>query len=70
MQIVKKVLDVFTPQWYVKISVFSIFFLQPAINVLLNLIKKTEIDASSDKKKKKKEGDLLLRPIICVCNDQ
>ncbi|GFR79244.1 chromosome transmission fidelity protein 18-like protein [Elysia marginata] len=43
----------------------------PAINVLLNLIKKTDKDtATSDKKKKKKEGDLLLRPIICVCNDQ
>ncbi|KAK3690943.1 hypothetical protein RRG08_021640 [Elysia crispata] len=42
----------------------------PAINVLLNLIKRTDIDVSSDKKKKKKEGDLLLRPIICVCNDQ
>ncbi|RUS89835.1 hypothetical protein EGW08_002365 [Elysia chlorotica] len=42
----------------------------PAINVLLNLIKRTDMDASTDKKKKKKEGDLLLRPIICVCNDQ
>ncbi|GFO38310.1 chromosome transmission fidelity protein 18-like protein [Plakobranchus ocellatus] len=41
----------------------------PAINVLLNLIKRTDVDAASEKKKKKKE-ELLLRPIICVCNDQ
>ncbi|OWF51090.1 chromosome transmission fidelity protein 18 homolog [Mizuhopecten yessoensis] len=38
---------------------------QPAINMLLNLIKKTDEGSG-----KKKEGGILLRPIICICNDQ
>ncbi|XP_060063519.1 chromosome transmission fidelity protein 18 homolog [Ylistrum balloti] len=38
---------------------------QPAINFLLSLIKRTDENSS-----KKKEGDILLRPIICICNDQ
>ncbi|BFZ03156.1 hypothetical protein BsWGS_06195 [Bradybaena similaris] len=41
----------------------------PAINVLLNTIKKSENDASTASKKKKNVGTLM-RPIICVCNDQ
>ena len=40
---------------------------QPAINQLLNTIKKTE---KAEGSKKKKDGGLLRRPIICVCNDQ
>nr|XP_022313340.1 chromosome transmission fidelity protein 18 homolog [Crassostrea virginica] len=40
---------------------------QAAINVLLNFIKRT--DEPGMKKKKKDEG-ILLRPIICICNDQ
>ncbi|CAL1547262.1 unnamed protein product [Lymnaea stagnalis] len=39
----------------------------PAINVLLNTIKMTENETAGAKKKK---GHLLMRPIICVCNDQ
>lgn len=38
---------------------------QPAINMLLSLIKKTDEGNS-----KKKETGVLLRPIICICNDQ
>ncbi|ESP01463.1 hypothetical protein LOTGIDRAFT_230720 [Lottia gigantea] len=41
---------------------------QPAINILLNLIKRTDVPLLG--KKKKEEGDVLLRPIICICNDQ
>lgn len=40
---------------------------QPAINMLINLAKKTDEQAS---KKKKTDGGVLLRPIICICNDQ
>ncbi|XP_077980244.1 chromosome transmission fidelity protein 18 homolog [Glandiceps talaboti] len=48
----------------------------PAINVLLSLLKKR--DTGSDRpsipgapsKKKKKDQFMLLRPIICICNDQ
>ncbi|XP_071128877.1 chromosome transmission fidelity protein 18 homolog [Mytilus edulis] len=40
---------------------------QPAINMLINLTKKIEEQAT---KKKKKDGGVLLRPIICICNDQ
>ncbi|XP_012939837.1 chromosome transmission fidelity protein 18 homolog [Aplysia californica] len=39
----------------------------PAINTLLNTVKKSENEKTS---KKKKDKGLLLRPIICVCNDQ
>jgi len=39
----------------------------PAINTLLNMIRNTGKELNS---KKKKDGGLLLRPIICVCNDQ
>ncbi|XP_072043772.1 chromosome transmission fidelity protein 18 homolog [Amphiura filiformis] len=38
----------------------------PAINVLLNMIKC--IDGNPNSKKKKKQS-LLMRPIICICND-
>ncbi|XP_033750100.1 chromosome transmission fidelity protein 18 homolog [Pecten maximus] len=38
---------------------------QPAINMLLSLIKKTDEGSG-----KKKESGILLRPIICICNDQ
>ncbi|XP_056018073.1 chromosome transmission fidelity protein 18 homolog [Ostrea edulis] len=40
---------------------------QAAINVLLNFVKRS--DEAGTKKKKKDEG-ILLRPIICICNDQ
>jgi len=40
----------------------------PAINALMNMIKKSDKEQTTSKKKK--EGSLLLRPIICVCNDQ
>ncbi|XP_041363858.1 chromosome transmission fidelity protein 18 homolog [Gigantopelta aegis] len=39
---------------------------QAAINTLLALIRRTDQSTT----KKKNEGGLLLRPIICVCNDQ
>nr|KAI8767092.1 putative chromosome transmission fidelity protein 18 [Biomphalaria glabrata] len=42
----------------------------PAINVLLNTIKMTDNETEAAGKKKKKQGHILLRPIICVCNDQ
>ncbi|KAL3877809.1 hypothetical protein ACJMK2_035456 [Sinanodonta woodiana] len=41
---------------------------QAAINVLLNFVKKTETQAPT--KKNKKDGAVLLRPVICICNDQ
>ncbi|KAK3609804.1 hypothetical protein CHS0354_029843 [Potamilus streckersoni] len=41
---------------------------QAAINVLLNFVKKTENPAPT--KKNKKDGAVLLRPVICICNDQ
>ena len=46
-------------------------FLQAAINILLNLIKFNDSPAATEgqKKKKKRSGGLLLRPIICICND-
>ncbi|XP_077506370.1 chromosome transmission fidelity protein 18 homolog isoform X1 [Amblyomma americanum] len=37
-----------------------------SINVLVNMIKCT---GQSTGKKKKKEGSLLLRPVICICNE-
>jgi chromosome transmission fidelity protein 18 len=43
--------------------------LQAAINVLLNVIKKSDTPEEG-KKKKKDEGGILRRPIICICNDQ
>ncbi|XP_067671435.1 chromosome transmission fidelity protein 18 homolog [Haliotis asinina] len=39
---------------------------QAAINILLNLIKRTDQSTT----KKKNEGGILYRPIICICNDQ
>ena len=45
-----------------------IYVLQAAINVLLNVIKKS--DSGEEGKKKKDEGGILRRPIICICNDQ
>ncbi|XP_053390368.1 chromosome transmission fidelity protein 18 homolog, partial [Mercenaria mercenaria] len=42
---------------------------QAAINVLLNVIKKSDTPEEG-KKKKKEEGGILRRPIICICNDQ
>ncbi|XP_078095921.1 chromosome transmission fidelity protein 18 homolog [Mustelus asterias] len=46
-----------------------------AINTLINLVnrkdgKESEVTAGTGKKKKKKEGGILQRPIICICNDQ
>lgn len=38
----------------------------PSINMLVNMIKGT---GQSTGKKKKKEGFLLLRPVICICNE-
>jgi chromosome transmission fidelity protein 18 len=48
--------------------------LQPAINVLLSIIKSTEAAAAGDNSanRKKRGGntqDVLQRPIICICND-
>ncbi|KAL4241036.1 hypothetical protein ACF0H5_001814 [Mactra antiquata] len=43
---------------------------QAAINVLLNVIRKSDSPEESKKKKKKDEGGILRRPIICICNDQ
>lgn len=40
---------------------------QAVINILLNFVKRS--DEPGQKKKKKDEG-ILLRPIICICNDQ
>nr|XP_006818103.1 PREDICTED: chromosome transmission fidelity protein 18 homolog [Saccoglossus kowalevskii] len=50
----------------------------PAINVLLSVIKRKDTAASAPEpsqfgipgKKKKKKQTMLLRPIICICNDQ
>ena len=40
---------------------------QPAINYLISVIKST---GQTDKKKRGRQGSgLLLRPIICICND-
>lgn len=41
--------------------------MQAVINILLNFVKRS--DEPGQKKKKKDEG-ILLRPIICICNDQ
>ncbi|XP_038675474.1 chromosome transmission fidelity protein 18 homolog [Scyliorhinus canicula] len=46
-----------------------------AINMLLNLVnrkdgKESEVTTGAGKKKRKKEGGILQRPIICICNDQ
>ncbi|KAK7111680.1 hypothetical protein V1264_011274 [Littorina saxatilis] len=41
---------------------------QAAVNVLLNILKRPE-GAAGTTKRKKKEGDMLLRPVICICND-
>ncbi|XP_066496584.1 chromosome transmission fidelity protein 18 homolog [Tiliqua scincoides] len=45
-----------------------------SINVLLSILNskatEAELEGSSSGKKRKSEGGLLLRPIICICNDQ
>ena len=46
-----------------------VFSLQAAINVLLNIVRRSEMP-EKEGKKKKDEGGILLRPIICICNDQ
>ncbi|KAH3863571.1 hypothetical protein DPMN_026560, partial [Dreissena polymorpha] len=47
---------------------------EATINVLLNVIRKTDApegkEVKEGKKKKKEEGGILRRPIICICNDQ
>lgn len=46
---------------------------QASINVLLSTIncKSTEAESEAGSgKRKRREGGLLLRPIICICNDQ
>ncbi|XP_074135825.1 LOW QUALITY PROTEIN: chromosome transmission fidelity protein 18 homolog [Sminthopsis crassicaudata] len=48
----------------------------PSINVLLSIINRKDVretetaGTAGSGKKRKKEGGLLLRPIICICNDQ
>lgn len=42
---------------------------QAAINVLLNVVKKSDVPDDT-KKKKKEDANMLRRPIICICNDQ
>ncbi|XP_027719056.1 chromosome transmission fidelity protein 18 homolog [Vombatus ursinus] len=49
----------------------------PSINVLLSIINRKDVGETETTggagwggKKRKKEGGLLLRPIICICNDQ
>ena len=44
--------------------------LQAAVNVLLGILRRPEGAGATGGKRKKKEGDMLLRPIICICNDQ
>ena len=44
--------------------------LQAAVNVLLGILRRPEGAGTTGGKRKKKEGDMLLRPIICICNDQ
>ena len=62
---------VFVSNRNVKIICISVtvFYFQPAINMLLSLVRK-DGKAEDGKKKKKEEGGILLRPIICICNDQ
>ena len=54
---------------------FLTFFLyhipifQPAINMLLSIIKRGDKDSTSTTKRRKKDESALLRPIICICND-
>ncbi|XP_077462157.1 chromosome transmission fidelity protein 18 homolog [Stigmatopora argus] len=41
-----------------------------AINILLTTINRKEVDSAAEStKKKKKKETILLRPIICICND-
>ena len=44
--------------------------LQAAVNVLLGILRRPEGAGATGGRRKKKEGDMLLRPIICICNDQ
>ncbi|NWS53974.1 CTF18 protein, partial [Chunga burmeisteri] len=44
-----------------------------SINVLLNIIHRKDAEgdaAASAGRRRRREGELLLRPIICICNDQ
>ncbi|XP_062444111.1 chromosome transmission fidelity protein 18 homolog [Rhea pennata] len=44
-----------------------------SINVLLNIINRKEVEAEAAPgigRRRRREGGLLLRPIICICNDQ
>ncbi|KAL8174871.1 UNVERIFIED_CONTAM: Chromosome transmission fidelity protein 18 [Gekko kuhli] len=45
-----------------------------SINVLLNIVNRkgaeTEAEGATSGRKRRREGGLLLRPIICICNDQ
>lgn len=41
-----------------------------AINILLDIVKATEMAGGKNKKKRKKREFILNRPIICICNDQ
>lgn len=44
--------------------------MQASINVLVNTVKfGNAMEAAGTTKRKKKEGEILLRPIICICND-
>lgn len=41
----------------------------PSVNVLVNMIKSGGLPATAGKRKSKKDPALLLRPVICICND-
>lgn len=51
----------------------SVFYQQAAINILLATLNRKDgpgAEAASEAaKKKKKKESILLRPIICICND-
>ncbi|NWT57757.1 CTF18 protein, partial [Erythrocercus mccallii] len=41
-----------------------------SINVLLGIIQRKDRDGEGEAGRRRREGGLLLRPIICICNDQ
>ncbi|KAM6121652.1 chromosome transmission fidelity protein 18 homolog [Phoenicopterus ruber ruber] len=41
-----------------------------SINVLLNIIHRKDGEGEAAGRRRRREGGLLLRPIICICNDQ
>lgn len=55
------------------LSLIIFFFPKASINVLLNIIHRKDAEgegAAGTGRRRRREGGLLLRPIICICNDQ